>query len=222
MLGGGEWKVQDGALRQTGSKENIRATAGQKDWADYTYSLKARKLGGAEGFLILFGVRDDNQKAWWNIGGWGNSRHAIEMGGIMGNEVPGKIETGRWYDIRVEVKGQQIQCYLDGKLVHDITTPPVKSLVATASRDEASGELILKVVNVTSTAQETDLQFNGLKRVTGPARALVLASEKPTDENTLDHPKLVAPVEKNLTIDGTKLRHNFPGNSVTILRMKAE
>ncbi len=222
MLGGGEWKVQDGALRQNGSKENIRATAGNKDWDDYTYSLKARKLGGAEGFLILFGVRDDNQKAWWNIGGWGNSRHAIEMGGILGNEVPGKIETGRWYDIRVEVKGQHIQCYLDGKLVHDITTPPVKSLVATASRDEASGELILKVVNVTSTAQQTDLQFNGVKRVTGPARALVLASEKPTDENTLDQPKRVAPVEKTLAIKGTKLRHNFPGNSVTVLRMKAE
>ena len=222
LLGGGEWKVQDGALRQSGSRENIRAVAGNKDWADYTYSLKARKLGGAEGFLILFGVRDDNQKAWWNLGGWGNNRHAVEMGGVVGNEVPGKIETGRWYDIRVEVKGDHIQCYLDGKLMHDIVTPPVKSLVATASRDEASGDLIVKIVNVTSMAQETALQLNGVKRVNGPARALVLASEKPTDENTLDRPKRVAPIAKAIAFKGARLQHSFPGNSVTILRMKAE
>ena len=56
----------------------MRAFAGDKNWRDYTYSLKARKLGGAEGFLIPFLVRDDEAKAWWNIGGWGNIRHAIE------------------------------------------------------------------------------------------------------------------------------------------------
>jgi alpha-L-arabinofuranosidase len=81
---GGDWHVQDGMLRQNGSAENVRAIAGDKSWTDYTYSLKARKLGGAEGFLILFNVRDDNRKSWWNLGGWGNQRHAIEMGGLVG------------------------------------------------------------------------------------------------------------------------------------------
>ena len=61
--------------------DNVRAFAGDKNWTDYTYTLKARKLGGAEGFLILFHVKDEEAKAWWNIGGWGNTRHALEMGG---------------------------------------------------------------------------------------------------------------------------------------------
>jgi len=55
-----------------------RAFVAGKFWTDCTYSLKARKLGGAEGFLIPFNVRDENAKSWWNLGGWGNTRHTIE------------------------------------------------------------------------------------------------------------------------------------------------
>jgi hypothetical protein len=44
----GDWKAQDGVLRQNSSADNVRAIAGDKSWTDYTYSLKARKLSGAE------------------------------------------------------------------------------------------------------------------------------------------------------------------------------
>ena len=70
-----KWQVKDGALQQTEIKDDVRAIAGDKSWKDYTLTLKARKLGGAEGFLILFNVQDDHAKSWWNIGGWGNVRH---------------------------------------------------------------------------------------------------------------------------------------------------
>ena len=102
---GGQWKAESGVLRQTGRQTDVRAIAGERSWDNYTYTLKARKLGGAEGFLIMFRVQDPRAKAWWNLGGWGNTKHAIEMGGIIGNEVPGRIETGRWYDIRIELHG---------------------------------------------------------------------------------------------------------------------
>jgi hypothetical protein len=38
----------------------------------------------------------------------------------VGSGVPGSIESGRWYDLRVELEGPRIQCYLDGTLVHDL------------------------------------------------------------------------------------------------------
>ena len=221
-LHGGDWKVQDGALRQNSRAENIRAIIGDKSWTDYTYSLKARKLGGAEGFLILFRVQDERAKSWWNIGGWGNQRHAIELGGIVGNEVDGHIETGRWYDIRVELQGDRIKCYLDGKLIHDVRSPNMKSLYASASRVEKNGDVILKVVNVASDAQSTQIKLNGVSKVNGPAQAIVLTSENPTDENTLENPTKVAPVTQNIEVNGPLLRHSFPGNSVTVLRVKTQ
>jgi len=119
FLGDGEWRVQDGALRQMAEKESIRAIAGNKSWTDYTLELKARKLTGREGFLILFHIKDDKDHIWWNLGGWGNTQSAIEMGRIIDGKA-GAIVAGRWYDIRVEVKGTSIKCWLDGKLIHDI------------------------------------------------------------------------------------------------------
>jgi alpha-L-arabinofuranosidase len=221
-LHGGDWKVADGALRQTRRGQNIRAVAGDKGWTDYTFSLKARKLGGAEGFLILFRVGDENQKSWWNLGGWGNTRHAIEIGGEIGPGVPGRIETGRWYDIRVELEGRRIRCYLDGQLMHDVTPPPMKSLHASATRKDASGTVILKVVNTSDRDLATEIRVQGVARLAGPASAVILTSTSPSDENSLESPTRVAPVERRVEVAGTAIRQLFPGNSVAVIRAKAE
>jgi alpha-L-arabinofuranosidase len=218
-LHGGNWAVEAGALQQKGLAENVRAFAGNKAWSNYTYSLKARKRGGAEGFLIPFLVKEENTKAWWNIGGWGNTRHAIEMEGIAGNDVPGSIETGRWYDIRIEVRGANVKCLLDGKLVHDVKWQATKPLYAVASLAKCQNEVILKVVNVSAADQETDLRLEGAK-VRPTARAIMLSSAKAEDENTLDQPAKVKPVTLTLNHAGAAFQHTFPANSVTVLRVK--
>ena len=216
---GGSWSTPDGVLRQTSQAENVRAIVGDRSWTDYTLTVKARKLGGAEGFLILFRVQDENEKAWWNIGGWGNQRHAIEMGGVIGREAPGRIETGRWYDIKIETKGNNIKCYLDGQLVHDVKAPVLKSLFASATRDRASGEVILKVVNAAAAEQTVAIDLQGVARIGGPARATLLTSADPRDENTLDQPTKVAPVSRAIDLAGPSFQQTVPGNSVTLLRI---
>ena len=123
-LGAGDWKVQDGALRQTSEATDLRATVGDPAWTDYTYSLKARKIAGAEGFLILFHAQDPDNYIWWNIGGWGNTRHQLQRttegtAEDFGNGVHGKIEKGRWYDIKIELYAGHVKAYLDGKLVNE-------------------------------------------------------------------------------------------------------
>jgi alpha-L-arabinofuranosidase len=216
---GGDWKIEDGALRQSSRRENIRAIAGDKGWTDYTLSLKARKLGGAEGFLILFRVQDENVKSWWNIGGWGNTRHAIELGGEIGQSVSGRIETGKWYDIRIELAGRNIKCYLDGKLVHDMKYPTMRSLHASATRVKSTGEMILKVVNTSSDDLTTAIAVTGVTKLASPARGIVLTSQRPTDENSLENPRKVAPVGCLLDVHGARITRAFPGNSVTVIRM---
>ena len=67
----------------------------------------------------------------WRLG---QHRHAVETGRRLRDRgVPGRIETGRWYDIRIEVQGAHIRCYLDGKLIHDFS-PSIKAMYAVASR----------------------------------------------------------------------------------------
>jgi len=217
-LKGGDWSVNDGAFRQKSLAENIRAFVGDASWSNYTYTLKAKKISGAEGFLIPFLVTDDEVKAWWNIGGWGNQRHGIEMDGMDRVDVAGSIETGRWYDIRIEVIGSHVKCFLDDKLVHDLRSTPMKSLVACASLDKKNSEAILKIVNAASVAIPAEIHLQG--RRAGPkVKGLILTSPNPTDENTLEAPEMVSPKPLDLRIKDGCLTHEFPGNSVTVIRV---
>jgi len=122
----GQWSVADGSVVQEGRGANQRLTFGDLAWKDYQFTLEARKLGGNEGFLILFRVKKDNEFYWCNLGGWGNVRHALERGRAgderwrpVGPRVNGRIETGRWYRIRVRCQGPQITVWLDDRQLID-------------------------------------------------------------------------------------------------------
>jgi alpha-L-arabinofuranosidase len=223
-LGGGDWSVAEGALQQNAEKEFVRALAGDKSWGDYTLTLKARKLGGREGFLILFHIAGEDDRLWWNIGGWDNTQDAIQNGETI-DQQPAQIETGRWYDLRLEVSGKHVKCYLDGRLVHDVnyeTDGRVRALYACASSDNKTGDVIVKVVNTSSTALDTKIDLSGAKNLSGHARAIVLTSESPTDENTLDNPTKVSPKTEDMDFSGTTFTRSFPANSFTVLRLPAK
>lgn len=91
-------------------------------YEEYTMELQARKTGGAEGFFVFFGLDEASRKGYvFNIGGWGNSGAAAQTvdgfstGNIISPTVPVTIETGRWYDLKVEVRRDAATLYVDGK-----------------------------------------------------------------------------------------------------------
>jgi alpha-L-arabinofuranosidase len=211
-------------LRQTAEKECIRALAGDKKWTDYTLTLKARKISGAEGFLILFRINGDEDRIWWNIGGWGNTQDAIESGGPLDSK-PGHVETGRWYDIKLTVAGKHVKCWLDGQLIHDLdydSGGKINSLYATSATDEKSGDIIVKVINANAQPLETEVNLAGEKNLTGKGMATVLTSESPTDENSLANPTKVSPKTETMKFSGTSFKRLFPGNSFTVLRLQTK
>lgn len=132
---GGKWEVVDGALRQSGKEEGAKALVGDPKWENYTLTLKARKLSGDEGFLILFGMPDEETKSWWNVGGWENTEHGFQAPFVVGDNVPGKVESHRWYDIKVELDGDTIRAYLDGKLVQTAQYVPRTHTVKFSTED---------------------------------------------------------------------------------------
>ncbi|MGC4042898.1 MAG: alpha-L-arabinofuranosidase C-terminal domain-containing protein [Armatimonas sp.] len=112
----GQWEKTETGYRQTDTGEDRRAYAGtNSDPGDYTLTVRAKKRSGAEGFLVMFRVRNERDWYWWNIGGWGNTRHAIERseGGAkttITREVTGSVDTDRWYDIKIECQGDKVRC----------------------------------------------------------------------------------------------------------------
>jgi len=230
----GRWQAQDGAYRQSALDDFTHAVAGDYGWTDYSLSLKARKLGGDEGFQIQFRVREDKSCYWWNLGGWRNACFGIEkvsgaswplIGAwpvLVSGRVPGRIETGRWYDIRIELYGPRMRCYLDGQLVHNCEDPALAPLTAVAGRVEATGELVLKVVNVSDKPHDTAIALDGAEQVATEGMAVVLSADRPTVENDFAQPARIVPVTQAVTNCGVNFRHTFAPYSLTILRLKAK
>jgi alpha-N-arabinofuranosidase len=127
---GGRWQVDDQTVVQKGLATNQRLVFGDPKWEDYEFSLEAQKLGGEEGFLVLFRVRDDVNFYWCNLGGWGNRWHQLERGRSgenrwhpVGPRVEGQIQANRWYRIRVRCEGDHIQVWLDDQQIIDFRDP---------------------------------------------------------------------------------------------------
>jgi alpha-N-arabinofuranosidase len=94
-----------------------------------------------------------------------------------------------------------------------------KRLYASATRDDASGEVIVKIVNGDSSPVEVKLTVNGATKPVTNARVLQLAGARP-DENTFAEPTKISPQESTLKFSKDKLTHTFPPNSLTVIRIK--
>jgi alpha-L-arabinofuranosidase len=220
FLGDGTWALKDGALEQTAEKEFVRAIAGEKSWSDYTLEVRARKLDGREGFLVLFGIKDDEDRNWWNIGGWNNTAHAIEFGETRDRK-GAKVESNRWYDIKIQIRGATVKCWLDGRLVHEIkdTLQPTQRLYASSALDKNTGDVIVKLVNTASDSTDIELALDGAANLGPVAKATVLSSASPTDENSVREPEKVSPKSASIRFSGNVIKHPLPGNSFTVLRI---
>ncbi|MHB1035132.1 MAG: alpha-L-arabinofuranosidase C-terminal domain-containing protein [Pirellulales bacterium] len=216
---GGRWSAVGGAWRQSDRAVAV-SYFGDETWSDYTLTLKARKLSGAEGFLVLFGRKGGDQY-WWNLGGWGNREHGLELNRMpVGRREAGAIQANRWYDVKIELRGNRMRCWLDGKLVHEATAPSMDRLFATAGRDDKTGEIVLKVINASAERVRAAIAIDGAGKVAADGQLTVLTSARLDDNNSFDQPTRVAPTSRPLSGAGEKFSHEFPPHSLSILRLK--
>ncbi|HTL72168.1 MAG TPA: alpha-L-arabinofuranosidase C-terminal domain-containing protein [bacterium] len=101
-----------------------------------------------------------------------------------------------------------------------LDAPSGAKLFASATRDKASGELILKVVNGGSSPADVKLDLAGVKKVASKAAVSTLTSGSVQDENSFTEPKKVFPKESKLKISAPQFSYTFPANSLTVLRLK--
>ncbi|WP_413756393.1 alpha-L-arabinofuranosidase C-terminal domain-containing protein [Streptomyces sp. MMBL 11-3] len=220
--GGGSWSVRDGQYVQGDeTAENTMVSAGDPAWHDYDLHVKATKKAGKEGFLVAFGVKDTGNYYWWNLGGWNNTQSAVEQA-VDGGKLTlvsraGSIETGRAYDIDIEVRGRQVTLYLDGqewgRFTDDKPAEPFRQVV---TRDARTGDLIVKVVNAQAADARTTVDLGGAQ--VGPKAAVTTLAAAPDAVNT-ETDTAVAPVTSTFSGVAGRFTYTFPAHSVTFLRI---
>ncbi|RVX43515.1 alpha-L-arabinofuranosidase [Nonomuraea polychroma] len=216
----GTWTVQDGAYAQSALVEDARSTAGSADWSNYTMEVTARKTGGAEGFLVMFGVRDTGTFYWWNVGGWNNTQSAIEKavnGGKSSIATSATtVETGRDHRLKIEVSGRKITTWLDGQKVNEfVDSGRVEPLYQVASRD--GDAVTLKIVNAQDTAVRSTVDLGELR--VRPTAKVTSLTGAPSDMNSIAEPERVAPVEWRANGFSSSFTYDFPAHSVTFVEL---
>ena len=221
----GQWqKNADGSVSQTSLYEQCLAMCRAEVSDHYTVKFRARKDSGNEGFIIVFNYVDSLNYDWVNLGGWGNTQHGIEHitnGGKGQMETkPGSIETGRWYDITFQMAGDSLKCWLDKELVFDtvLKADVQPGIFSSATIDEPTGELIIKVVNTGSetTTVRLDISHFPVKS----AKLIRLAAVDGMDENTLQQPTNIYPTQHELSPEGNQVEVEIPAYSLNIIRIK--
>ncbi|GAA3583964.1 hypothetical protein GCM10022419_077190 [Nonomuraea rosea] len=218
--GAGTWAVQDGAYAQTAQVEDARSTAGSAGWSNYTMEVTARKTAGAEGFLVMFGVRDTGNFYWWNVGGWGNTQSAVEKavnGGKSSIATSATtVETGRDYRLKIQVDGRKITTWLDGQQINAfVDSAAVEPLYQVVSREGKS--VTLKVVNAQDTSVRGRVDLGGAR--VRPEATVTTLTGAPSDTNSIAEPDRVAPVERRVTGFSSAFTYDFPAHSVTFVRL---
>jgi alpha-N-arabinofuranosidase len=94
------------------------------------------------------------------------------------------------------------------------------SLYASATIDQASNELILKVVNTIGSTQSLEVTLEGVKKIAPNAHVLTLQHDNLEAENTFLSPSVVAPVEMTLKTKGKSIQTELKPYSLSIIRVK--
>jgi len=95
-------------------------------------------------------------------------------------------------------------------------------LFASATRDNATGEVILKVVNAAKSGARAGIKLDTIGSVAGRARAIVLTGATGAAENSFAQPRFVAPVETGIQNVSRSFQHTFPANSMTVMRLEVK
>ena len=93
-------------------------------------------------------------------------------------------------------------------------------LYATAALDEATDEIILKIVNTSDKEQKKEIVVEGVKKFGSKGTMTVLRSDKLDAVNSLDNPKAIYPVDEEIKVKGNKLNLTFAPYSVNVIRVK--
>lgn len=187
----------------------------------YTLSFCFKKIGGQwdKGFKIFFGMKDEQNRYGWSLGGWQNQDCLIE---IVKNGSDSVLTQSIWqvvtdttYECQLEVKGRQIKTTINGEVFNETEDLPYLQEAAyiNAVVDEELGTTILKLVNI----QAEPFAFT-LKELTGRSARTISLQANPDAENKLGTPSQVQTETADIMISEEPLQ--VPGHGVLFVEIK--
>ena len=221
----GTWAVEDGVMTQSDTGVNGAFRVGEVPFENYTLNLKAKKTSGNEGFLIPVQYVDSSNYIFWNIGGWGNTSHAVQRvvngaKSTITSNVSGGINSNEWYDISIRVEGDWMYCYLNDELIHSVNIAlHTSDVYSTVSVDEQSGDIIVKLVNVAEKEAVVSINIENADYIAPDATEIVLTGSGKGARNSHDNPLNVADARGIFSGASESFTYELDALSFVVLRL---
>ena len=222
----GEWKVEGDVIRQTSNEQLTMTLLPGFSSDNYTLQLKARKLGGLEGFFIYYGMDENGRNGFAaNIAGWNNRTTAFQpiqrgrTNDVLGRRANQTVETNKWYDVKIAVTPMAVTLYVDGQEMTVARPAAHTRHFCQTGYDEQTGELIIKVVNGTDQPYRRSFTIDGARNVLPTGKVITLSGDA-NDENSFEQPTKLAPRTTLFGKFGKQFDYEFPPMSFTVMRVK--
>ena len=96
----------------------------------------------------------------------------------------------------------------------------VPTLFYSATMDDATGTIYLKVVNTVAKKQTVKININSATKVSPQGTVIVIKGDKPTDTNTISDPEKIVPVTSTIKGFKNNFSQSFAPYSVTIMEIQ--
>ncbi|MRN53827.1 alpha-L-arabinofuranosidase C-terminal domain-containing protein [Paenibacillus monticola] len=212
--------------RENGQARTIEELASIES-EHYTLSITAKQITWGRGIMVHFGKVDDRNELLLRIGGWQNGDLVINSivngtGSVLTHCLFDVIDEV-CYHILLEITGRRIQAYVDGVLVADTEDllPVLEPLYYSSSIEEATGDVILKIVNLQDTQVNTGIMLEGFdEKQKLMIEVSELSGHSLEAENSFEEPTRIAPKIATLHLQGNEFEYEVPKHSFTVMRAK--
>jgi alpha-L-arabinofuranosidase len=222
----GVWEMKAGQYHQTNTDHPALSFAPETSFDTCTIELMARKDGGTEGFLILFGAKDAKSFYQLNIGGWSNTSLCLQQIGqggdrVISSQIPFSVDTGKWYKIKLVVGSDWVTCFVNGKLILNYKLVEKQHRYVISGYDRKNGEIVVKVVNAEPDVFSPTISIENSGTISPIGNVISLSSPSEKEENSFEEPLRISPKESVYSGFSKKFNMEFQPWSFTILRIKA-
>ena len=118
----GDWRINgDELVQEQLGKASRVIIFGDPSWSEYDFSFQAQSVGGSHGFKAILQAQNPQTFREFSAGNYSNTAYDLEAtyrgkwSRGPGMHRNGQIAFNRWYDVRIEVRGPEVACYVDGK-----------------------------------------------------------------------------------------------------------
>jgi hypothetical protein len=204
----GQWSIEGQELVLKSVMPDAFCVFGDGSWSNYDLRFQARCDGGREGFWVRFHQTERENYCLMGYGSYYNKLFKIEclLAGRFERiaqrwERPGAVEHGRWYDARIEVRGEAVRCYLDGQEVMS----RVDSRFSRGQVGLGAWNTAVRFRDIIITDPEGDVLYQGLPALPGQVAAAPLARQPvPPGTEVASRPATSHPLFNGANLDGWK------------------